>query len=322
MVAALRAAHDELGAAPDDPGLALYFGHQSKSLEYKRAVSDAIRGIVGRRASEVFADHDIYLAIFITKWPGADSGFGPHQDPTLVDERFFRGVTIWIPLVPTGVVDGLDNGMLHVVPGSHRFSQVGRVRNVDTSVFADLDDEIMERGVGVPTQLGEAIVFDNRLIHYSFPNETTEPRLVTSLGMRAREGSCVYVRDNGHGGLDQYAVDDDWFIEVNAAGVDLWDPPYPPEFVHPVPTERMSAERFAALCDTVEPAPNTVPPHRTSLGIAPGAFCAFCGTTEGFEETDRTGRDNAQLLCPPCAEELAAGYAASSDDVAGAAIRS
>lgn len=316
-IASLRAVHERHGAAPDDPGVALYFGHQSKSIEHKRAVSDALRAVVRDRVAQVFADHDMYLTMFITKWPGANSGFGPHQDPTLVDERTFRGVTIWIPLVDTGVIDGKDNGMLQVVPGSHTFVQGPRGRDVNVSVFAEHEADIVERfGVGVPTRLGEAIVFDNRLIHYSMPNESDEPRVVVSLGMRPREASCVYLRENAAGHFDQYAVDDDWFIEVNAAGVDLWQPDAAPEATLEPIREVLTRDRFAALCEAVGHAPGTVPRYVPASGagaVNPGSFCAYCGTSVGLEDRDRTGRGKAQFLCASCSAELAAKFVADPD---------
>src|SRR4051812_30944470 len=160
--------------------------------------------------------------MFITKWPGPNSGFGAHQDPTLVDERRFRGVTIWIPLGDTGVVDGRDNGMLHVVAGSHRFTDGPRTRDVDDFAFAGLEDDIATRyGVGVPTRRGEAIVFDNRLIHYSMPNETDDPRVVVSLGMRPSEASCVALRRNADGLVDLYEIDEDHYMSLVPAALYL-----------------------------------------------------------------------------------------------------
>ncbi len=302
----LAALYEELGTAPDDPQLALYFGFHSASLDYKRAMGAAIRPVVAQRCAEVLDDHVVYLAIFITKWPGPQSGFGPHQDPTLVDERSYRGVSVWAPLQPTGIIDGRDNGMLHVVPGSHRFADGARVRDIDQSVFSPHEDAILKRhGVGVPTRPGEAIIFDNRLIHYSMPNETDQPRVVVSLGMRPSEATCVLPRSDGAGRIDLYPVTDDSWIEVTASVVEGWTPPDAPMAKVDPPSAVITAERLQELCDAVGPAPHTVPANRPSTGIDaddvnPGAFCAFCGTSEGFGELDRAGRGRAQLVCARC----------------------
>lgn len=303
----VREIYRDCGPAPDDPGVALYFGFHSASLEYKRRVSDAVKAVLEPKCAELLVDHAIYLAMFITKWPGENSGFGPHQDPTLVDERRFRGVSVWTPLVPTGVAGQPDNGVLHVVPGSHEFVSGTRVRNVDRSVFADHEAAILEHGVAVPTEPGEAIVFDNRVLHYSHPNQTDAPRPVVSLGVRPREASCVLPVATDDGLIDLYEVSDESWIEVPAPTVAQWRPTQPPIARVEPPRTTLSASEFEELCRGVGTAPRTV---RTEwldtrpAAVDPGAFCAFCGTTEGFDETDRIGRGKAQLVCASCARSF------------------
>lgn len=313
LLDALRAVHRELGAAPDDPQVALHFGFHSKSREYKQAMADRIRPLVEDRIAAFFDDHEIYLPIFITKWPGPDSGFGPHQDPTLVDERRYRGVSLWLPLVETGVIDGRDNGMLHVIPGSHRFNDVLRTRDVDDSLLSGLEEDIMRgHGVGIPTQLGEAIIFDDRLIHYSMPNATEVPRVCVLLGMRPAEASSVMVRREPDDTFAMYEIPDSSYIDVVASVVELWDPATEPLCRVPATSEPLSADQFAELCRTIEPAPHTVPAQvgtdePLATKVIPRAFCAFCGTTEDLETSDRTGKSKAQFQCRSCRLEIEAG---------------
>lgn len=303
----LSRVHDELGSAPDDPRRALNFAFHSQSIHYKRAMEALIRPIVASSCEATFVDHVPYLSTFITKWPGPDSGFGPHQDPTLVDERRFRGVSIWTPLEATGVANGLDNGMLHVVPGSHRFAEGPRVRNVNESVFAEYSDIVVDRwGVGVPTRPGEAIVFDNRIIHYSMPNETSTPRVVVSLGMRPAASACVLPRGSDDGMVELFEVDDETWIEVLASAVPMWDPPSPPIAKLAPPSGPSSVVQFEGWCAAVGSAPGTVPGRRSKLGLEPRAFCSFCGSIDGLGEESRNGRGNAQLLCAACSARVAA----------------
>lgn len=317
LLAELRVVHEQLGAAPDDPRVALHFGFHSKDRDYKRSVAAAVASLTDDLVDSIFVDHSVYLPMFITKWPGPNSGFGPHQDPTLVDERRYRGVTIWIPLVDTGVVDGDDNGMLHVVPGSHRFLDAPRTRDVDElTPFADHEAAILDRhGVGVPTRLGQAIVFDNRLIHYSNPNATDKPRLVASLGMRPSEASCVMVRRGDPGFVEMFEIDDDSYMDVVASALYLWNPDSGPLAVLSDPQPTLSAERFDDLCAAVGAPSGTVAAHRpiglVGKEIDPGLFCAFCGTTEGLRENDRSGLHKAQLLCSSCREEVEQSAAAT-----------
>ena len=61
----------------------------------------------------------------------------------MVDERSHRGVTIWCPLTDTGVIDGRDNGRLHVVPGSHRFAATLRVHDASDFLFEGTEAAIL-----------------------------------------------------------------------------------------------------------------------------------------------------------------------------------
>ena len=303
-VSDLLAVHREIGRSADDPGRALFFGFHSSSYEQKRAVADAIEQRIGHHLDAVFDRHTSYLTMFITKWPGPDSGFGPHQDPTLVDERHVRGVAIWIPLVDVGAGE-VDNGMLYVVPGSHRFVQAARVRDVNESVFAPHEQAILEEfGRGIPMRAGEGIVFDDRLIHYSLPNSSDQPRPVVTFALRPSEQSCVFLRDDGAGGIDQYEIEDERFLDILPSAQHHWVPDSEPTAKLDPPTVQLTADEFAELCRSVGDAPRaTVVPAITvpgSIKVDPGLFCAYCGSTDGIDPVDRSGHGKAQLMCRSC----------------------
>jgi hypothetical protein len=307
-LALVRALYAELGPAPDDPQVSINWSFHSASSDYKQELKARVLPALRERLDAVLDRHEVYLTTFITKWPGPDSGFAPHQDPTLVDERAFRGVTVWLPLEETGLVDGRDNGMLRIVPGSHRFSRALRLPDVDHFQFAEHEEAIVHRhGVGVPTRPGEALVFDNRVLHFSMPNETDRPRVVLSFGVRPREGACVHLRRSGPDTLDLFEIDDDFYIDVLPAEQHAWQPPTAPIAHLRRADRRFTAEEFEALCGGVRPLDIAhIPAGEASGGWRdPGAFCARCGGREGLEDQDRTGRNNAQLICPRCAAELA-----------------
>lgn len=318
----LRNVHARLGVAPDDPRVALHFGFHSQDEGYKRQVADALIPLTEELVGRLFDDHSVYLAMFITKWSGPNSGFGPHQDPTLVDERKYRGVKIWIPLGPTGVEDGRDNGMLHVVPGSHRFLDEPRTRDVDDFSFAAHEELIINRhGVGIPTRAGEAIVFDDRLIHYSMPNETTEPRVVVALGMRPTEAACVMLRSRGDD-IEMYEIDQERYLDLVPAALYRWQPDEPPLELLQRRASVVTADQFVSWCEGVGPAPSSVEGRRPDAtvdgaDIDPGLFCAFCGTTEELEVGHRDGLRKAQLLCASCRAGIDPDAVVSAGDAPG-----
>jgi hypothetical protein len=300
-----RELYAELGPAPDDPQVALNWSFHSRSPEYKRDVKAKMLAAFGSVVDDMLVDHEVYLTTFITKWPGPNSGFAPHQDPSLVDERHFRGVTIWIPLGDTGPVDGIDNGMLRFVPGSHRFSSALRVTDVDRSQVAGHEEAILRHGVGMPSTAGQALVFDNRVIHYSMPNETDEPRVVLSFGVRPREGACTLMRADDDGTVRIYEIDDDFYIDVLPAENHLYEPPAPPIATIEQGEIGWSTQEFEQLCIDAPVPDGVIRAGEVSTAWRdPGVFCALCGSSEGLDDADRSVRNNAQLVCATCEQGL------------------
>lgn len=271
---------EDVGHAPDDPRVAMYFGFFSGEPQWKRRVFDNVLELLDQSLSDLFADCDAYFAMFVTKWPGSLGSFAPHQDPSYVDERRHRTMTLWCPLTATGVIDGSDNGQLCLVPGSHLLGPDVRVN--DTSYFAHRGSEpliLSQLGVGVPTQPGQAIVFDNRTIHYSRPNRSSYPRTVLAVGLRP-VGAQLYHYGLSAGDperIDVHEIDDDYFVDFNPLRVQLEEP-----------GSRLSGSL---------PAPRPIPDHALMAACAeagrPGfavagsdeqmpdtPYCFMCGRTE------------------------------------------
>lgn len=294
----IRDEAERLGPAPDDPQVSINWTFHSRSADHKLAVKTRLADVSQRVVDHILQDHVTYLTTFITKWPGPDGGFAPHQDPSLVDERSFRGVTVWMPLTDTDE----SNGALHVVPGSHRLSSQLRRSDVDRSPFVGLDDVIVSRlGRIVATRAGEALVFDNRIIHYSLPNTTDRPRVVLSLGVRPSEAACILIRDRQDGEVGIWELDDDFYLDVLPMEHHLHVPNGNPIDTVRSVQERWTEEDLTRLCALVGDVPRArgTAPGRTSW-IDPGAFCSVCGGSDGLDPTDRAGRNNAQLVCPTC----------------------
>lgn len=297
---AARRASSTAGPAPDDPRRALNWSFHSHDEDHKRRVSRSLRDEVWPTIESCFDGQTPFLSTFITKWPGPDGGFAPHQDPTLVDERTSVGVTVWIPLRD---VDQ-DNGMLWIVPGSHRIPGGFRVTDVDQFPFADCEKDILgEHGTGIPLDAGEILVFDNRVIHFSLPNVTQAPRVVASFGLRPADGPNTLARLTGDT-VEVHALPDDFFIDVEPSEQHRWQPTGPPLFTTPADRRRWEPSEFGQLCRSVPLPPRAVRPGPDlPTWSEPTAFCALCGSDRGLAATDRTDRNNAQLICPDCQGE-------------------
>ena len=176
--------------------------------DYRADVARLANEVLRDRAIELFADHEPFLTSFLCKYPGAESEMYLHQDWSYVDERAgHRTYVIWLALQDiTG-----DNGQLRVLRGSHRLDPAPRGSNLVAS-FVRHENTITDRLLSVPVRAGEAIIFDNALVHSSFPNYSDEPRVALAMGMRPRPAELCYFRREGPGRALRYRIDEDFFF--------------------------------------------------------------------------------------------------------------
>ena len=142
----------------------------------KQATDDEIKRIGGRTMSNVLVDYKVVCGSFIVKTPGPESVMGVHQDMTLVDETEFTGINIWCPLVD--LTDA--NGVLKLIPKSHRISPTYRGSSIP-NIYDNVHEGILTKATSVYLKSGQAIAFDQSIIHCSPPNVSDHKRVVTNI---------------------------------------------------------------------------------------------------------------------------------------------
>jgi len=96
-----------------------------------------------------------------------------HQDAGYFEHKYEGPLAALTYCVPTN----LENGALHVVPGSHRF---GMLKHIDTSSHLGLDphDWPWEKSLPICGEPGDAVLFHVKTIHGSQTNQSDGPRPV------------------------------------------------------------------------------------------------------------------------------------------------
>lgn len=179
---------------------------------------------------------------YSVKPPSASSELGPHQDYALVDERTAQSLYLWIPLCDTDEV----NGTLHVVPGSHRFSNRIRSRHVP-SYFDDVIDEVHRAGTRLDCEAGELVVMVSGVIHYSPPNRSGELRLAAHGIVKPVGVPLVfYYQDEQtpEGQVECYELDIERYVAAIHGGRP--GPEFPVDRLEARPEAGMTPGRFAA----------------------------------------------------------------------------
>jgi len=162
--------------------------------------------------SSVLFDYKPVSSNFITK-KSADSKMNYHQDWAFIDESSGKcSLNTWCPLVDTFH----ENGNLAVIPGSHKLTHLLRTSNRHYSAYGPYQDYFKNLAKEIPTAAGEAIIFDNALIHGSPPNTSGTNRLTVSLLVIPKEEHIVIHHistDNKI--INLYKVSDDYLLNHN-----------------------------------------------------------------------------------------------------------
>ena len=158
----------------------------SKDKNYRETTDSELKRIGHQRFEELLLDYQIINGCFIVKSPGEDSYLHVHQDMTLVDESEFTGINIW-----TTTVDLTDeNGVLYVLPGSHRFYPTYRGHTLP-GYYDPIQEEIKDYMIPYYLKAGQAIIFDQSIVHFSPPNLGKELRIVSNVYFTHKDARFV-----------------------------------------------------------------------------------------------------------------------------------
>jgi hypothetical protein len=191
----------------------------SDSPAVKAEVSEAIEGAFVPPLDQLLCGHKPLLTNFVVNWPGPDGGLPLHHHSSVIDERYHRSVVVWCAL--GDAVE--DNGTLHVVERSHRVP-LGPWSEGRPDWFADRSDDLLDRHLtSVSVQAGQALIFDNALLHCSFPNVTEAPRR-TAVAVVTPNGVPLRYYQWDQGSTHAYALDADFFVGAASQGLQWADP--------------------------------------------------------------------------------------------------
>jgi hypothetical protein len=157
----------------------------------------------------VLAGYEILNCNFYVK-PAGTGEFTVHQNwPSAeLDETT---VTLWCPLVDTQI----ENGAIRIVPGSHKLFPHIETPGVP-GYFAGFVEKLKRRHLeAVPMKAGEAIIFDDSLLHWSGSNGTDQPRIAIQIACIPRGTTPLLFIPSG-GGFEKVAADTEFYLTNDA----------------------------------------------------------------------------------------------------------
>lgn len=197
----------------------------SKNKIYRETTDVELKRLGQKRFDELFQNYQVINGCFIVKSPGQDSYLHVHQDMTLVDEREFTGINVWTPLIDLND----ENGVLYVLPGSHRFFPTYRGHTI-RGFYDSIQEEIKNYMTPYYVKAGQAIIFDQSIIHFSPPNIGSQIRIVTNVYITHKEARfiiCYHDKNNPEwkGKVELFEEDLSFMTNYEQFGANIYNRP-------------------------------------------------------------------------------------------------
>jgi len=177
--------------------------------EHRRAVKECIETVVKSLVAPHLCDYRLCAANFVVKeGVGHGSEVGFHQDWSFVDERQYRSVHVWCPLVDTN----RENGCLGVFPGTQRYGNLARA-HFDPCPFGQVLPALQEHSFDEePTRAGHALFYDGALLHGSRENHSGNRRVGIVCVLVPAEATLTHCFRISSEAVETFAVDVEFFL--------------------------------------------------------------------------------------------------------------
>jgi hypothetical protein len=229
---------DPPGGTPTNP-TTYHCTFLDTDVAYKADFDALVRSTLDPVLAELLDRYVLLTANCYAKQPGRGQ-FEVHQNWTLTTDPADVTVTVWLPLQDTDAA----NGTLAVVPGSHKLTGDIAFPRGD-HYFSDYDDVIArDLFTPIPVQAGEAVVFDDNLIHGSGVNEGGGARFALQVAAIPAEAEPVVWYPRPDGTFDLLAAPGAFYLETTLAEIDRWPERFRTVRSEPNPNRRLTLAEF------------------------------------------------------------------------------
>ena len=195
----------------------------SQDKNYRHKADQEIRKACSRSTEAYLENIKMVCGAYIVKNPSPDSGMCVHQDMSLLDESRFTGINIWATLTDLNI----KNGTLFVLKGSHRLFPTYRGSSIP-EFFQDVNEEIIDYLEPIIIKAGEAVFFDQSIIHYSPPNYSDKLRIVTNTYFTHKDAeyrTYFYDKDKFKGQVEAFEQSDSFMTDFEQFGNNIHERP-------------------------------------------------------------------------------------------------
>jgi hypothetical protein len=165
----LHAIDDRIGPVPLKPGDILSRSFFHPDTRHRSAVDDVARAYFEPRLLGLLKEYRLLGVGTMTKQGGAGE-MEIHRDWAITREEGRPAISSWLALDATTP----ENGALAVLAGSQRLPNIETL-GVDSG-YERFSARLKRRSQMLSVAPGEAVLFDNRLLHWAARNKTNRPR--------------------------------------------------------------------------------------------------------------------------------------------------
>lgn len=226
----------------------MFYSVYSKDLAYREKTHQHIYQVIKPAIDLLFKDYNNVINAFVVKASGPNSSFYLHQDTTALDEFKYSPLSIWIALQDTDAT----NGAVNIIPKTHWLFSPYRGVTIPFP-FSKIQEAMKPYLMTIKLKAGQALVFDNRLVHNSSVNHSGKDRLAIVSGIFPKEASFItcYKDQSDQGNkIEMHAHDQDYLLKYPNFFYDCHDRPINSIMIDQIEDDfpAISSEQFEAFC--------------------------------------------------------------------------
>lgn len=188
----------------------------NKSDDFVDGVIHQLETVILPKAEKFFVPCKMFTGSFVVKEPRLNSFVPPHQDWSFTDDNQFNSVTVWSALQDTDI----NNGAMAVLPGSHKWFTGPRASPSPGYItpFQAHGMDLFPYMKLIPMKAGQALIFENKTLHASPPNNTKVARIGAGIGITQVEAPLLHyyvIPGTQPQELQSYEVDRKFFYKYS-----------------------------------------------------------------------------------------------------------
>lgn len=181
-------------------------------IHYHQIINSGIKKILEQKMTHFLKSYRLCHWSFLVKHVqrlDSTMGMGLHYDWSVVDTDRFNSLGVWCPLIDVNN----SNGCLKMVKGSHKLHNKPWGGSGDFPYKHLLPTIEAKYLTELPIKAGEAVIFDTKIFHGSFPNQTTNERVVLVGLMIPTDSTLRYYHGDPKepSNLEVFEVDDEFY---------------------------------------------------------------------------------------------------------------